>query len=219
MLTYADTVTLLMTFFVLLMTFRGADAQRFRDIASGIRASFTLFDTSPGDSAVEPPQAREGQRHQGGVETAPTYDALRDVEADFRICLESPGMADYVDFTNLDRGLLIRIRPGLLFDPGSAEIKSANNAVLNAIATSLRKLPHVLRVTAHGDRFFLPTSRHETNQELAMDRAAAICHYLATRGQISAPRLQSCASASGLGSSGSVVEIMVLTTKPGGFHL
>jgi len=220
MLTFADTVTLLMTFFVLLYTFRGVEGDKFADVIGAIRMSLSLFKGGGmGDSFVPPGQNREGQTHQGGAETAPTFDALRNVEADFRICAESPGLAEYVDFTQIDRGLLIRIRPEVLFDSGSASLKGADSPVLKGIAASLRKLPHVILVTAHGDRFFLPSARYTTNQELAMERAAAICVQLNRQGRIEAQRLQACAGGAEMDASGAIVEIMILTAKPGGFHL
>lgn len=100
MLTYADTVTLLMTFFVLLMTFRTVDTQKFQGLVGALRQRLGPFKSGNlGNSQVPPPHLRAGKSAGKGAEHPNLYADLSVVEADFRIYLDAAGMADMVDFT------------------------------------------------------------------------------------------------------------------------
>jgi len=219
-LTYADVITLMMTFFVLLMTFQTVDTRKFQDLAGAMRSMLGAFKCKHiGNSDVRPSQLRAGQQEMGGVEAAPSYDELKDVEADFRICLDSVGLAEMVDFSLVERGVLVQVRPELLFEAGEARLKDQDTPVLNALAASIRKLPHPVRVIGHGDRFFLPSQQFPTNPTLALARAGAVCEYLSKRCKMPAARLQACARSADTDEAGAVIEALILRPPRGGFRL
>ena len=77
-----------------------------------------------------------------------------------------------IDFTAL--GLRIQIvdkdqRP--MFDSGSAHLKNYSEAVLNALAPLLNKVPNKISVTGHTDSTPYGTGAAYTNWELSADRA------------------------------------------------
>ena len=220
MLTYADTITLLMTFFVLLMTFASIDKKKFQALAGALQEMLGPHARgNVGSSRMSPSPLRSGQDSAHGVETPPDYDEMESVKKSIRKCLRSTDLDEVVDFTQTERGLLLRLQPQMLFEQGAAQIKAESAAVLSIVANTLKKVPHRLRVFGHGDEFFMPTRRHPHNPALAMARASAVCHHLAGRGGIKRSRLQAASPAGELHTKSAAIEIMILQPQKSGLQL
>ncbi|MFO8006461.1 MAG: flagellar motor protein MotB [Candidatus Brocadiia bacterium] len=76
MLTYGDSVTLLLTFFVMLLTFSTPNEEDFRALAKGMMAGsrqMSLFRTRPGADNLTPEERRlqEGRLGTEGAEKPP----------------------------------------------------------------------------------------------------------------------------------------------------
>lgn len=112
----------------------------------------------------------------------------------------------------------MRLSPDLLFRTGEARLLAGDERVLAALAKSVGKLPHNVRVTGHGDRFFLPSRRYPSNRRLAMARASAACAFLNRRG-LASDRLQAAARPTDLDPKGASLEVLIMRRPDGGLKL
>jgi len=94
---------------------------------------------------------------------------------------------DAVNQTNLDdvqvllqddNTIKISLRGPLLFDLGSAELRSETKSFLSKVASILAKMNNEVHVVGHTDTFPIHSDIFPTNWELSVVRAAAIARYL-----------------------------------------
>jgi len=153
MATYADAITLLMAFFVMLLTFAEYDLPAFDEAAAAIS------ERVGGTASQSPTQMLRFELE----------DAMFEMNAD-----------QAVDLTKNSRGLTIEIRGGAFFKPGSAEIRDVAKPVLKRIAGKLSS-PNFrcfnVEAIGHTDDVPIRNALFQSNWELSVSRAAAIVRF------------------------------------------
>ena len=179
MVTYADMVTLLLTFFVLLFTVAKIEGKDFRLILSAFRGSLGFFE---GGRTLA-----KGKLEEMGLtfETLPAEDPGRSLSKALQtaIAIFKPEIqAKQVRVTEKERGLIISLVGADYFEPGSARLTQAIKKSLSKVATLLRPLDSYVRIEGHTDA--RPVSvgdqieKYETNWELSSQRAINILRHL-----------------------------------------
>ncbi len=154
MTTYADAITLLMAFFVMLLTFAEYDLPAYEAAAAAIKSEV-------------------GNRD----ETSPISDLqiiLQDVATDMQ--------ADQVISVSKDKkGLIIEIQAGAFYEPGKAKLKKAAIPVLENLVQVIaapRYDYYMIETEGHSDDDPISTEMFPSNWELSAARAAAVVRYL-----------------------------------------
>jgi chemotaxis protein MotB len=153
MATFADAITLLMAFFVMLLTFAEYDIPAFDEAAAAISERV-------GGTASENPS---------GILRRELEDQMYDMQAD-----------QAVEISKDSRGIVIEIRGGAFFKPGSAEIRPAAEDVLREISKKISKPKFkcfYVEVIGHTDDMPIRSDRFPTNWELSAARAARIVRF------------------------------------------
>jgi chemotaxis protein MotB len=196
LLTYADLITLLMVFFVVLYSMSSADSSKWKQISAALTQAFnvdvlkgqtgTSIDDSAGaaappiDSLISNSQVPQVSRIQSAVQ------AVLD-RANQNGGLQQPEVTVGTD----REGIVIRLSGSYLFDSGRAELKPNSFALLDAIATQLKLEPNDIRVDGHTDATPLVGSAlYPTNWELSAARAMAVTRYLSETDNILPTRLE-----------------------------
>ena len=187
LLTYADLITLLLAFFIILYAGSKTDLERFAKLAVSLRQGFgvNVMPAGGGEGIL----AGEG----GGIVPFPSMPQRN---KDFMMV--SQALAEQTKATgtlksvavNMHReGIAITISGGLLFPSGGVELSQESKGVLDGVARILVPMPNQIRVEAHTDD--LPTNYplYVTNWELSVTRAASVVRYLIDYGQIKPERL------------------------------
>jgi chemotaxis protein MotB len=189
LLTYADLITLLMVFFVVLYSMSSADTTKFKLISAALQQAFNL-DVLQGQSAAA--------LSDGATQMSPPLDTMispSDVPQVAQIRNKIQGVLDGATqvpevTVGVDtEGIVIRLSGSYLFDSGRAELKPNSLAVLDAIATVIRPLDNEIRVDGHTDSTPIDSPRYPTNWELSAARALAVTRYLAETDGVRAGRL------------------------------
>ncbi len=188
LLTYADLITLLMVFFIVLYSFSQVDQAKYAAIARGLAAAFgggnlivpTGMGTGDGVS-VPLPKDLETRVAQGDP------DAVAEVLEKVGQQLAKDLAADFLGdgrFTVrvAERGLILSLAGSAAFDSGKAEIKPDFVPILDAIADKLRALPNDISVEGFTDSDPIRTSQYASNWELSTARANAVRQYLEAKG-------------------------------------
>ena len=198
LLTYADLITLLMVFFVVLYSMSSADSSKWKQISAALEQAFNVdvlrgeaansIDDSSGAAATAPPidnlindqQVPQVARIQAAIQSA-IENAAKDGGP------QTPEISVGTD----REGVVIRLSGSYLFDSGRAELKPNAFALLDAIATQLKLEQNDIRVDGHTDSTPLVGSAlYPTNWELSTARALAVTRYLTETDGILATRLQ-----------------------------
>jgi chemotaxis protein MotB len=166
--TYADMVTLLLAFFVLLFAFSELDAGQFQSIVRALQRGLGIFQGGTAvighDAAVISPTDLSGRQ-------------LNDIYDRLAAHLEEhafPGISLEMD----ERGVTIRFADQVFFDLGKADLKPEAIRILNNVAPILRDLPNPIRVEGHTDNWPIRTAEFASNWELSVRRATNVVRYL-----------------------------------------
>ncbi|MCL1998319.1 MAG: flagellar motor protein MotB [Turicibacter sp.] len=196
--TYADMVTLLFCFFVLLFAFSEVDAQQFTAMAEALAgrniltrgALGSVFNDSAGLMPSESPPIPPRQNPEAPINEDVTQiaqvvsdrvgqmnamaDAFQTYMAPYDIAEELGIRVDA-----LGEYMVISFPSGMLFNVGEDELLPSALEMLNYVATWLTQFPgHRIVIRGHTDSMPIGTERFRSNMHLAAGRAISVFYYL-----------------------------------------
>mgnify|MGYP000879209293 FL=1 len=193
--TYADMVTLLLTFFVLLYSFSTVDVQKFRAIMTAFQGTLGVLD---GGKIITP----DASINDASLELDSTLNvSQRNIEQiqalmeQMQALVAAGQLPGTVELIHEERGLVVRFADRAFFDLGKADIRPDAQPVLHEIAEILRPLKNHVRVEGHTDTLPISTERFPSNWELSTARATSAIRFLIEEKNMSPERL----SAAGYG--------------------
>ncbi|MGQ3685462.1 MAG: OmpA/MotB family protein [Candidatus Loosdrechtia sp.] len=178
-LTYSDMITLLMTFFVLIIAMnpykiegvfvavKGDENLVINTIAADLKDS-GIFDTKATDRLRINVEA--DNLPPPGID----LDMVRDEMVEF---MTENELFNVVDLLKTREGFMIRIRADILFEAGEIALKKENRQLLDKIAWMLKVIPNNVRIDGHTDDQYSADS--DSDIRLSIARASAVCSYLA----------------------------------------
>lgn len=186
LISYADFITLLFAFFVVMYASSAVNESKYRILASSLGDA---FGKPPARDATAAPQlppltlSAEGKprtlkQQQTMEEQAHMTEVARSL-LDVMAPLVKEGK---VRVTQSRRGVSIEINANVLFAPGRAELESQSLAVLGAVADRLKTEPFNLEITGHTDVMPISNSAFASNWELSAVRATSVVRLLAAHG-------------------------------------
>lgn len=180
LITYADMVTLLLVFFVLLFSFSEIDVQRFRTILSAFQASLGVLEGGVqvmwDDTAVQ--GTSEFDLEALDLVRPELAAQLRDVYFGLQAFVAGRGLEGAVQLELTERGVVVRFADRVLFDLGRAELKPEALEILAQVAEVLKDVPNPVRVEGHTDDLPIRTERFPSNWELSTARATNVIRHL-----------------------------------------
>jgi len=183
LVSYADFITLLFAFFVVMFAASNADHQKAGKIAKAVEVAFNqlaVFEPGSksvalngnGDSVSE--IFSEARMMEPSKEAALMRSIKTQLEEDFKEEIEN----SVVHVSEDARGVTVSLAEAGFFDPGSATVKEASLPVLQRILEKLRDIPQNLRVEGHTDNIPIHTATFPSNWELSTARATNVLQYL-----------------------------------------
>lgn len=167
---FGDMMSLLLVFFILLLSFSEIDAVKYRALSDSFREAFGKTDQVK-DMFNDPQASAQLITEESGSHNDAILDELRSI-----IPQSYPGALPDKDN---GKGYLVRIPGRLLFDTGKDELKPAMKPTLERMADMLkRRLEVELRVDGHTDNVPINTLRFKSNWELSAGRALAVVHFM-----------------------------------------
>ncbi|MBI4214324.1 MAG: OmpA family protein [Chloroflexi bacterium] len=181
LLTYADLITLLLAFFVILYALANVDLKKFEDLKGSLSQAFnTGVLTGQSSSSIIPAGVIREEIRETSNNPA-TSNLLTKLEAQ-RLEQQGP-FPDVISYiAQRPEGVAIAISGTVAFVSGSSELTPEGTAVLRELATTLRELPNDLRIEGHTDNIPTASLRYPTNWELSTARAVAIVRFFETNG-------------------------------------
>lgn len=186
LLTYADLITLLLAFFIVMWSLGQTDLKRFETVRTSLANAFNtgIGDSSSGTS----PLFREGSNFDpnpfGSQQTN-----LSSIQARFKELADKYGLAGKIRIRTDRDEIIISLSDNLLFDSASADLKREALVVLNETGVILKSLPNEVRVEGHTDNIPVNTTKFASNWELSSARATAVVRYLIEHAGVAENRL------------------------------
>ncbi len=204
MATFADLATLLLTFFVLMLSMANIDIQKFREMLGSVQNAFGVTFEQQGEfqpvlkdapkkgkeveKPIPTPQLLANTRIEEAREAAAAVETSR-IAAQVQHLVKVNGLERSVEVRAGKRGVRMRVKGGLLFEPGQATLKPSSYRLLDGIIKVLAKSKFYLIVEGHTDNVPIKTATFPSNWELSAARATAVVRYIANKGGIDPKRL------------------------------
>ncbi len=173
-MTYGDMMSLLLTFFVLIVSFSSMQETKFNQAAASLADAFGVM-SSP-ESVIE-----------FNTPLVPNHSPQEDAEVLYEVrsvekLLMDEGLQDQVEVKVTDEGVLFSINAPFMFTSGGAELRNEPRTVLDKLAGFFTKFPYQVRVQGHTDNVPINSAKFPSNWELSAARAVSVARYFQEKG-------------------------------------
>ena len=200
MVSYADFVTLLFAFFVVMYAMSSVNEGKYRVLADTMTEAFKVAPKSPDPIQI-------GKESKAISSSKPSIDVIKPIKILPKLqrtyAREMKQIAETVSKSVqplIDQGLIkvtrnklwveIEMNSKILFSSADSELEEEALPALKALAGVLKKLPNSIDVEGHTDNLPINNELFPSNWELSAARAASVVH-LFTRYGVNPRRLSS----------------------------
>jgi chemotaxis protein MotB len=175
LMVYADLITLVMIFFILLFSISMMNMERMTEVLKTFEIDFeadtpstslfNLIDTGP---------IMEGKKldHFIGMREVDTFQEIHSI-------IREKNLMKNMDATFVEGKIVLRIEGQILFDTGSADLLPAATNVLEGVIQIIKENPQYhVEIQGHTDNRPIHTQKFASNWELSAIRAATVLRYL-----------------------------------------
>lgn len=181
MATFADLSTLLLTFFVLLLSFANVDIVQFRMALGSVKDALGVQFEHPGDimgMATSPIELSK----QESTASLVLVDEVQLLER-IKEVVKSKGLTDKIEAALGEKGVIVRVKGKVLFGSGDSDVNPGEGSTtLEAIVELAEAIPFPLSIEGHTDDRPIRTVRYPSNWELSTARATAVMRFLVDGG-------------------------------------
>lgn len=180
LISYADFITLLFAFFVVMYGISSVNEGKFKVFSSSLSNAFNTSVVSSG-SIVHLTQEdifmRSVAEHRNAkmAEMQLKRDEfIKRVTGDLRRVMGGLIQSGQVAVSHTSRGIELEINASVLFETGEADIQQASIPTLSEVAKILATDDHYIEVNGHTDDIPISTAKFPSNWELSSARAASV---------------------------------------------
>jgi chemotaxis protein MotB len=209
--TFADLMSLLMCFFVLLLSFSEMDLKKYKQVAGSMSSAFGIqrevkSDTIPKGTSIIKREFAPGKPEPTIlkiVKQKTTDDSKRQIEVNTPLSKSIHNLLNEIEKTFSEEikeeaidivvfrdSVMIRVREADAFPSGKSEIQQEFIPILEKIETVLKQKDGHVMVAGHTDNVPISTNKYPSNWILSAARAASVVHYLSEVKSVDPTRLE-----------------------------
>lgn len=181
LITYADLITLLLIFFVVMYAMSKVDVNKYEVLSQALKSEFLKADSilRQGEGimgAANPSKggSDETKTGQKGQKEKQLENLLEQIQA----YIDQHQLQAQISAANTPRGVAITLKDLFLFDPGNAELKPAAFPILDQLASLFPSLEATISIEGHTDNLPLATgSVFRDNWGLSQARSLSVLRY------------------------------------------
>lgn len=173
MATFADMMSLLLTFFILLLSFSTVNEEKFHEAMTSMEGGFRPFPAMSGWVGMDPSDP--------GTVGTPANQAARELRRMLQVRALEKSVT--IEFDALG-GLKINLPENVLFEPGAITLKNSALPLIDEMALILSDLPDsYFEVHGHTDtQPVAATPQYRDNYDLSYHRAHSVTEQMAVGG-------------------------------------
>ena len=197
MATFGDMMSLLVTFFVLLLSFANMDVVKFKRAmgsmqeALGVETQFVGEFDAKSSSPVELSKTQSSPMidvtKMPSRSESPTMN--QQMMSQVNRMIAANNLTKVVEARSGERGVIISVKGQMLYEGGSDELQPEAFIFLDEIAKLARDFPYHMSIEGHSDDVPISTDRFPSNWHLSSSRAIAALRYMVDAGGIDRNRL------------------------------
>ncbi|MBF0274798.1 MAG: OmpA family protein [Nitrospinae bacterium] len=181
--TFADLVSLLLVFFILMYTMSTIDLVKFKRIAESVKNNLGSTQIAPNPSVGSETIVENTKVAAIDIEQQMVMDEKKKILKDIRSMLKKGDLEGNVEANIIEGKITIRVRGRVLFGSGSAELKRISKRVLDGIIKIVSEYKtYIVNIKGHTDDVPIATKQFPSNWELSAIRATNVLKYLIAQG-------------------------------------
>ena len=178
LLTYADLITLLLIFFIVMYVMSIQDIVKFKSVSQSLNQALQgggkeLLGDSPGPSII-PGQGESSPKYNKEKTKTTSKEKMAEIKKKIEEIAKKAGLEKSISVKEEERGIVISILDKALFNSGEAVLNPPAHELLRTIAGTLSETSEYLRVEGHTDNAPINTPLFPSNWELSGARAASV---------------------------------------------
>ena len=203
LLTYADMITLLVAFFIMLYSMSVMNQAKFQQLAISVRSGFggsittgaptiiqqgggiagrpSILSNSRQDLSHSGPQFPDPSRAGALAADRKRLDNAYEIMQAF---IKKNGLEKQMQVSQDERGVVVTVLTDrMLFEAGQADLRTQELGPLAKVAQVINTVPdNRVRVEGHTDSLPIHTARFPSNWDLSVTRATTVLRFFAARG-------------------------------------
>lgn len=177
MTTYGDMMTLLLCFFVLIVSFSTMEIEKFKAAVASLKGALSVLpyqtEVMPTETMLERPSRGE-KRDRKSRRRSRSVTSLRKI-------IREKHLENIIQVKETESGVHVTIGDPALFDSGKADIKPEILPVLNQIVAVVDSGDEIIRVEGHTDNVPIHTAEFANNWDLSIARAMSVIRYIQSK--------------------------------------
>lgn len=184
MATFADMMTLLMCFFILILSFSSIELDKFKMAMGSLQGALGTLGVQkkllPDQSWFSPNTQNTDQIKENSI--------LDHIEK-MREQIKKEGLEDKISIEEEGGEVYIQMKDDMMFHSGKAELKPTYFNLLSLIAKTFLADAKQIRVEGHTDNIPIQTKEYQSNWELSIQRALNVVRYFVNHENIHPAKL------------------------------
>ena len=189
LVSYADFITLLFAFFVVMYSTAQVDKQKVGKLALSIQVAFNELGVFPGSAVPSSPPGMQLPLAPNNQLPPGDSEDLTSLQSELEKSLEPEILRNEVAIISVPDGLVISLREVGFFDSGSSTMQAHANDAFRRIAELLLRYPHRIRIEGHTDNVPIHNPHFASNWQLSTARATELVQVLIDQYQFPPQRL------------------------------
>ena len=201
--TYADMMALLLTFFIILVSISTADQKKYKAVAESMEGAFgadgklslkrsdkeqEMMQESKKADFIKPPSKEMQPENKSGAED-PSQDNLNVIRVETVTKLLAKEIQQgTVQVEVKDSSVVMRFPERVAFPSGSDELNESFDSAIGNLVKVLTKLRGDVTISGHTDNRPIDTFRFRSNWELSSARAVSVLHALLENSSLNSER-------------------------------
>ena len=197
MVTFADLVMLLLTFFVLLLTMSSMDTKKLRNLMTHFRASTGVLELSGAGKVYNLGSFINKYNDTDSLLVVDQKHFLTKIKFVSNIKNKLKDLSSNITLSDDERGVALTFHGNILFDPGKTTLRKEAYPVLDLVTKAIEECSNEILIMGHSDNTPIKGEMYRSNWELSAYRGISVLEYFLKEKGLSASRF----SVGGSGSS------------------
>lgn len=183
--TFGDLITLLMTFFVLMLSFSALNTEKLSAALDAIDSTFgstTKQKILQNDGVLEMVNPQAVTMITDGEEIPPYLDPMERVYEEVVEYMTQSKFARFIELKKTKQSFVIKVESNAFFDEGKSNLKGEHLAILDKLVELIRLFPNNITIEGHIGESFTPTDKFASSMDLSVARAVSTCQYFLSQG-------------------------------------
>jgi len=188
MVTFADLVMLLLTFFVLLLTMSSMDTKKLRDLMTHFRESTGVLELAGAGEIYSLGTFINKYNDTDSLLVVDQKHFLTKIKLVSNIKNLLKDIKNDITLSDDERGVALTFHGNILFDPGKTTLRKEAYPALDVIVDAIEECENNILIMGHSDNTPIKDERYGSNWELSTYRGISVLDYFLIKKGLSPSR-------------------------------